>query len=243
MIKIVDAATILQIHYKLVEIFIDEEDPIAPPGPKSEALLQSAATRPHTGIGGNEKYTTVETKIAALFHSLIHNHPFHNGNKRTALVSILVSLDLNSKRLEINDDDLFDFVVAVAGHVEPYEGKSDEVVEEIAHWIKTNSVSRNLAPSTMKVSDFLEQSRAAGCRVRLTENGKDWLIQAPEMQKIIKFKKQTKVLDGQVVKRYFRDLGLSVKSGIHLDEFQDGDLEGQQLMIQYRSVLKRLART
>jgi death-on-curing family protein len=44
-------------------------------------------------VGGKEAYPTTFNKTAALFHSLINNHPFHNGNKRVALVSAQVFLD------------------------------------------------------------------------------------------------------------------------------------------------------
>ena len=43
--------------------------------------------RPQTGLGTIDKYPTIEQKAAALLHSLIKNHAFHNGNKRTALVA------------------------------------------------------------------------------------------------------------------------------------------------------------
>ncbi|RAV00172.1 type II toxin-antitoxin system death-on-curing family toxin [Paenibacillus sp. YN15] len=237
-----DVETILKIHYQLVEMFIDDDDSISPPGPKNESLLHSAASRPHTGMGGEDKYNTVEAKTAALFHSLIHNHPFHNGNKRTALVSMLVSLDMNSRRLEASDDNLFEFVVSVASHNHPFDGTSDDVVDNIAGWIRRNSVSRKYAPSSMKVTDFLEKCAVAGCRVRLSDDGRNRLVQSANTPKIIKFGVQNKKLTGQVVKRYLRDLGLSeARTGIYLDEFQEGDITQQELMIQYRTVLKRLA--
>ena len=77
------------IHFELVNDFFSSPDPIEPPGVRSEQLLASAVFRPKTALGQTLKYTTVETCAAALLHSIIQDHPFHNGNKRTALVSTL----------------------------------------------------------------------------------------------------------------------------------------------------------
>ena len=84
------------IHNELVEEFANKTDPIAPPtGVRDVNLLGSAISRPQTEFGGERKYPSVEMTAAALLHSLIHKHPFHNGNKRTALVSMLAFLGLN----------------------------------------------------------------------------------------------------------------------------------------------------
>jgi len=82
-------------HLALAKDFALHRDPIVPVGVKSDNLLASAVFRPHTSIGRSLKYPTIEMASAALIHSIIHNHPFHNGNKRTALVSMLVMMDEN----------------------------------------------------------------------------------------------------------------------------------------------------
>jgi death-on-curing protein len=50
-------------------------------------LLESAVLRPQTAIGELDAYPSVHEKAAALMHSLIRNHPFVDGNKRTAVVA------------------------------------------------------------------------------------------------------------------------------------------------------------
>lgn len=77
---------LVAIHAALVEDFMGDADPIEPPGLRSSEMLGSAAYRPHTSLGHTLKYPTVEFAGAALFHSVILNHAFFNGNKRTALV-------------------------------------------------------------------------------------------------------------------------------------------------------------
>ena len=44
------------------------------------ANIESALGRPFHSADGQDVYPTIIEKAAALFHSLIANHPFHNGN-------------------------------------------------------------------------------------------------------------------------------------------------------------------
>ena len=93
------AGDIAKIHWVLVDDFSQSKDPIDPPGVRSQGLLESAAHRPRTALGTTDKYPTVAMAGAALLHSIVLNHAFHNGNKRTALVSTLVFTDRNGYRV------------------------------------------------------------------------------------------------------------------------------------------------
>ena len=85
---------------------------------------------------------------AALLHSVILNHPFHNGNKRTAIVAMLVFLDENGLVLTCTEKELFQIVLQIAKHRLPdciYEegetvtDRSDREVLSIARWVYSNS--------------------------------------------------------------------------------------------------------
>ena len=142
---------VLGLHAQLVALFAKEDNPIFPPGVKDRNLLESACGRPLTSLGGTEKYLTVEQKAAALLHSLVKNHAFHNGNKRTALITVVTFLWRNDRCLkpDVTDDEIFDMVINIAnnaftvfdsrveeekrvGHLQ----KSDRVVEQLSWWIK-----------------------------------------------------------------------------------------------------------
>lgn len=47
-------------------------------------MLQSAVARPKAGVFGEDAYSTLDDKTAALLHSLARNDAFVDGNKRTA---------------------------------------------------------------------------------------------------------------------------------------------------------------
>jgi len=131
------ADEVRKIHYALVKDFSSTPDPIIPPGVRSEQLLGSAVYRPQTALGGELKYPTVETSAAALLHSIILDHPFHNGNKRTALVSVLVFLDENGFFPDFDQDDVFKLLLQIAQHrvVDAFQSDlPDREVLAIADW-------------------------------------------------------------------------------------------------------------
>lgn len=244
MTKYLDEEELLRIHNELVEMFDRDGDPISPCGKRDRTLLGSAAGRPMTALGGVEKYPSIESKAAALLHSLVKNHPFHNGNKRTALVATLVFLSKNHRRVDATDQELFDLVVAVAeGRVPPTargDGGADGEVDSIRVWIAQHTHTLAAKPSAMNADDFCRQVENVGGRV--TESGGSVNLRGPN-GKSITISASTKRLDGNVVKTYLSRLGLSQsRAGLHVDEFQAGVDPSQALIARYRDVLRRLAK-
>ena len=108
---------VLRIHYALVEEFVKSNNPIDPPGIKSPTLFGSAIFRQHSGLGDLLKYPDLIHSAATLAFGLCCDHPFHNGNKRTALVALLVHLDKNRLSLAgVPDDELFKLMLSIAQH-------------------------------------------------------------------------------------------------------------------------------
>ncbi|MCX5212671.1 type II toxin-antitoxin system death-on-curing family toxin [Kitasatospora sp. NBC_00240] len=84
-------------------------------GVRDLGLLSSAAHRPESQMFGVEAYPGLFEKAAALLHSLAINHPFVDGNKRTAWMSAVVFLDLNGAEMTgIDQDAAYLLVVGVA---------------------------------------------------------------------------------------------------------------------------------
>ena len=65
--------------------------------------FSSAVARQRTGFGGALKYSTVPEVAATLFYGLCLNHTFENGNKRIALVTMLVFLEVSHQIGEAPD--------------------------------------------------------------------------------------------------------------------------------------------
>ena len=93
-------------------------------------LLSSAVHRPQTVAFGVEAYPGVWQKAGAFMHSLIANHPFVDGNKRTGLVATMDFLDRNGIATEpLDEDKAYDLTMAVAA------GKVSDV-DEIAEGLR-----------------------------------------------------------------------------------------------------------
>jgi prophage maintenance system killer protein len=116
-LSMLDKEEILQIYDRLVRDFSKSDDPISPIGVRDHGLLASAISRQHVGMGGVRKYPDALSNAATLGFGICNDHPFYNGNKRTALVSILVHLDKNKLCLwYVDQNDLYEFMIAVADH-------------------------------------------------------------------------------------------------------------------------------
>jgi death on curing protein len=82
-------------------------------------LLEAACARPRASVLGDEAYTTIELKAAALLHSLVRNHALVDGNKRLAWLAAVVFIDLNGHTLDVDDGAAFELVMAAAeGHLD-----------------------------------------------------------------------------------------------------------------------------
>ena len=92
------------------------------PGLRDLRLLQSAVAMPETTFEGQFLHGTVFEMAAAYLFHLARNHPFVDGNKRTALMSALVFLGLNGQRLAAEPEALYELVDgAAAGSVDKAE--------------------------------------------------------------------------------------------------------------------------
>src|SRR5262249_14431063 len=90
---------VLRIHDRVCADFGTTADPIAPAGVRDPKLLESAVARQRVGFGPFLKYSDPFDNAATLTFGVCCNHAFHNGNKRTALVSMLAHLDANKHTL------------------------------------------------------------------------------------------------------------------------------------------------
>jgi death-on-curing protein len=86
-------------------------------GLRDVGLLESALARPQATFGQDDLYPDLWSKAAALMHSLIRNHLFVDGNKRTALAATGIFLELNGYALTASNEAVLEFVrqVAVGG--------------------------------------------------------------------------------------------------------------------------------
>ncbi|MBI4056723.1 MAG: type II toxin-antitoxin system death-on-curing family toxin [Elusimicrobia bacterium] len=121
---------VLYLHKRVLEISGGSS------GVRDEGLLESAIYRPQASFGGSDLYPDLFSKTAALGHSLIKNHPFVDGNKRTGFEAMRLMLRLNGWDVQVGEEEKFRFILSIAS--------SHEVDEHaIAQWLEKNSKQRS----------------------------------------------------------------------------------------------------
>ncbi|MCC6411180.1 MAG: type II toxin-antitoxin system death-on-curing family toxin [Saprospiraceae bacterium] len=100
-------------------------------GVRELGLLESALSRPFQTFDGNDLYPDTLAKGAALLESIVKNHPFIDGNKRTGYVLMHVLLLDDGKTIQATEDQKYDLVIAVA------EGRMD--FGNIVSWLQEHA--------------------------------------------------------------------------------------------------------
>lgn len=97
-----------------------------------EHLLASALSRPSTSYADHQLYAGLFEKAAALLEGITQNHPFTDGNKRTAYTCTVLFLRLNDWTIKpvVTDQQQAEFVVRVADHSLPFES----IVSQLEDW-------------------------------------------------------------------------------------------------------------
>ena len=102
-------------------------------GIRDIGLLESAIARPFQTFGGEDLYPSPFDKAAAIGESLIENHPFIDGNKRTGMLAIVALLKENNIQVNADSDGLYQFTISIS--------TSEIKFEQIVEWLKNNSQS------------------------------------------------------------------------------------------------------
>lgn len=250
---------VLAVHRALEEDARHSGDPISPPGVKDEAMLSSAVHRPRTSLGSHRKYESVEMAGAALFHSIVLNHAFFNGNKRTGLVSLIAFLDAHKVVLTCSRGDLFKVTLRVASHgLVPASADNlpDREVLELAQWIKSNSRTVDRQERPMQWLKLRKRLRELGCecvpapgvgnRINISRSivERSGVLRRPKRRTLV-----TQVAcagDGtdaakNTIHKIRADLHLDDEHGYDSAAFYD-DAVVDSFIAEYRDILKRLSK-
>lgn len=138
---------VLRAHFLIVDYFYSEGYGIGGIGPRDPNLLHSAVYRQFTGFDGKEKWETSYERCATLIFGLVKDHPFHDANKRTALLVLLYFLSEIGRSPTVGQRELEDFIVNIAEdnlrqyrRLKAIESKSDDPeIYFIADYLRRNS--------------------------------------------------------------------------------------------------------
>lgn len=125
--KYLTAEQVLFIHARLIAETGGEH------GVLNLSLLQSAVACPQASFDKKDLYPDLFSKAAALLESLIGNHAFVDGNKRTAITSTGLFLRMNGYRLTASNLELVNFTLQCAQGLISFE--------QMETWLKSHSLS------------------------------------------------------------------------------------------------------
>jgi death on curing protein len=269
-LQVLSVEDVLRIHEILVADFALAGDPISPAGPRSMALVESAVGRQATSLGDVLKYPEPLGNAATLAFGLCCDHAFHNGNKRTALVSMLVHLDMNGLcLLHVRKDDLYDLMIAIANHTIGLHGhprssekargrrSADEQVSAIRTWISDRVCKlhkgehpvtyRNLRHILHGFGFELDTPRSNRVDVVRVETRSSGLLRKKEVQvrtrvTTIGYKDDGTEVSYKDLRQVRRDCKLTEADGVDTAAFYDGAEVVDAFVNRYRTVLRRLSR-
>jgi death-on-curing protein len=102
------------------------------PGLRDEHGLEAALARPRQRLAYEPESDLAEL-AASYGHGLAASHPFHDGNRRIAFVTMGVFLELNGFELQAPEDEVLTAMLGLAA------GELDE--DELAAWLRSRMVS------------------------------------------------------------------------------------------------------
>lgn len=120
---------VLEIHEQLIKSFGGSS------GVRDIHLLSSAIQRPFQTFDGEFVYQTILEQSSALVESILVNHPFVDGNKRTGYVLLRRLLIQNKLDIHASEDEKYSFIISIASGLSKFD--------EILNWLKENTIPIN----------------------------------------------------------------------------------------------------
>ena len=122
----IDLELVISIHKLLIKEFGGSD------GLRDLSVLESAIGRPYQTFDQIDLYPNTADKAAAIIESIVKNHPFIDGNKRTGYVVMRLMLMEDDLDIQATEDEKYDFVIQIA------DGRLD--FEQIKQWIEEKLV-------------------------------------------------------------------------------------------------------
>lgn len=120
-----DVEEILFLHFKIIEDYGGSH------GIRDEERIEAVIAAPRQEVFGEELYPSVFEKAAVYIHSIIGDHAYIDGNKRTGVTAMTIFLKRNGHKLTAAPKELEDFAVQIA--VEHLD------IPIITAWLKAHS--------------------------------------------------------------------------------------------------------
>ena len=256
---------VADIHEKLTLDALNSNDPISPSGIKDQNLLESAVSRQHVGYGTKLKYDTPVSNAATLCYGICLNHSFHNGNKRTALVSMLCHLDKNDLTFKdtVNQNILFSFMLNIASHklvtakkLKGVNDQSDAEIIEMTKWLQKKTRKLEKGERNLSYKEFEKTLREFDIHFENQQGNYIDVIKYTTRTRFITRKKirvgekvanipyfPGRTVGKNLIKSVRQKAGLTHKDGIDSALFYGTQSPPDDFIMKYRKTLQKLAKT
>ncbi len=126
------------LSFRLAQEIMSFNEPIPDFSTRFPNKLESCIATPFQSFSGKSFYPSFFEKASILFYLMVKNHPFQNGNKRIAMTTLFVFFHKNRKWLEVNTQELYNFIIWIAQSPPKFK---DETARAIEKFLKTYIVN------------------------------------------------------------------------------------------------------
>ena len=250
---------VLKAHYVLSDFFLKNGDAVRY-GVLNYNMLASAVSRQDVEFDGHKKWTDQFHRMATLVFGLTKDHAFQDGNKRTALLALLLHLNQNKRVLVVEKSFLETLIVNIAsGNIEfykkeykQYKDSDDPWVELIAHKLRNWTRARDTRLYTITYSDLdtslhrfgvsLEDPRGNSIGVYVKKETKFWFRSVSSKVRVcqIGFPGWKKQISDKDLKHLLNETGLTPDNWVDSAVIFKGETPIYELIKEYRKPLDRL---
>lgn len=247
-------------HFALADFFVSTGEE-ARYGILNYGLLSSAVARQSVGFNGQCKWCDDESKVSTLAFGLDKNHAFNDGNKRTALLCLLLALHRKKRHLICKKKKLETLLVRIAANeMDKYpdfkrfkKHGDDAIIVYMANFLRKHSRKIDNSFRTMTYEEFNRKLKNYNIRLDNMQGAYIDVLQIKEEKKLfglLKRNKETRVLqigfpgwkrqiNPKAVKNVLKVCGL-FENGLDMKTFYEGGEPEYKLIEEYFDVLKRL---
>lgn len=250
---------VIRAHFLIADYFISEGEEVHY-GIKNYNLLASAVDRQFVGFCGKDKWTDHYHKMATLYFGLNKDHAFEDGNKRVALLALLLYLDRVNLTIVCPKKEFEELSVRVAANqlhlykqFDKFSKEDDAEVRFIAWMIRRNTRQKDKRVYSITFAELDQRLRKYGywleydkgvadvCKYK-KDSFMDYLRVKKKVVKVIQIgypgaKRQVNI---KALKEVLKATKLDEKHGVDSQVFFNGAIPEYKLIDEYRHPLRRL---
>ena len=165
---------VLDVHFCIADFFKRDGYGMGGVGIKDLNTFVSTVERQFAGFDGHDVYETDYEKIATLMYGIIKNHPFHDGNKRSAFLCALLLLHKKGRAISIGEKEFEDLMVEIANDELHRKSALKKLIKRNQPNPEIRFLGRYLEKNSRKTSKLRKMLKFRELRSIIVANGFDF---------------------------------------------------------------------